>query len=96
MICVHFTWLFGLEGKPFACIASEAMLKNALCQMFSKRLCVFHGKNCTHFIVKFETMHLQTLLKYFDIPCVFAHFRENNFEKQKKGLPVCSSPRKDT
>lgn len=84
MICVHFTWLFGLEGKPFACIASEAMLKNALCQMFSKRLCVFHGKNCTHFIVKFETMHLQTLLKFFDIPCVFAYFRENNFEKQKR------------
>lgn len=29
-------------GKPFACIASEAMPKNALCQMFSKLLCVFH------------------------------------------------------
>ena len=42
MICVHFTWLFGLGGKPFACIASEAMPKNALCQMFSKLLCVFH------------------------------------------------------
>ena len=42
MICVHFAWLFGLGGKPFACIASEAMPKNALCQMFSKLLCVFH------------------------------------------------------
>lgn len=42
MICVHFTLLFGLGGKPLACFAAEAMLKNALCQMFSKLHCVFH------------------------------------------------------
>ena len=87
MICVHFAWLFGVGGKPFACIVAEAMLKNALCKCFQNCFASFTWQNCTHFIVKFETMHLQALLKFFDISCVFAHFRGNNFEKQKKDCP---------
>lgn len=84
MICVHFAWLFGLGGKPFACIVAEAMPKTLFAKCFQNCFESFTWQNCTHLILKFVAMHLQTLLKFFDIPCVFAYFRENNFEKQKR------------